>query len=128
AGLTLLALLFLALNVYLLAQTFLGRLVEEGPLALSIAALLLATSEAVLLGLLLGAVGLLRVDLALVLLIGLALIPWMRARRSGEDLWAPARTLARRTWERLREHPVLSVIAAHAALAEGLRGLDPTGA
>jgi hypothetical protein len=123
AGLTLLALLFLALNGYLLARAFLGRQAEEDPLALSIAVLLLATSEAVLLGLALGAVGLLRVDVALAVLIGIPLVPLLRARRSGEDLWAPARILTRRTWERLREHPVLSVIAAHAAFAEGLRGL-----
>jgi hypothetical protein len=123
AGLTLLALLFLSLNGYLLARTFLGRRAEDDTLALSIAALLLATAEAVFLGLVLGAVGLLRVDVAMAVLILTALVPLLRARRSGEDLWAPARTLGRRAWERLREHPVLSVIAGHALFAEGLRGL-----
>jgi 4-amino-4-deoxy-L-arabinose transferase-like glycosyltransferase len=123
AGLTLLTLLFLSLNGYLLARTFLGRQAEEDPLALATAALLLATSEAVFLGLVLGAMGLLRVDVGLALLIGIALIPLLRARRTGEDLWAPARILGRRTWARIREHPVLSLIAAHAVFAEGLRGL-----
>jgi hypothetical protein len=123
AGLTLLTLLFLALNGYLLARAFLGRRAEEDPLALTIAALLLATAEAVFLGLVLGAVGLLRVDTGLALLILVALLPLIRARRTGEDLWAPARTLGRRTWARLREHPVISLIAAHAVFAEGLRGL-----
>ncbi|MES1245043.1 MAG: glycosyltransferase family 39 protein [Acidobacteriota bacterium] len=123
AGLTLLTLLFLALNGYLLARAFLGRREKEDPLALAIAALLLATAEAVFLGLALGAVGLLRVDTGLALLILVALIPLLRARKTGEDLWAPARTLGRRTWARLREHPVISLIAAHAVFAEGLRGL-----
>lgn len=126
AGLTLLTLLFLFLNGYLLARTFLGRRAGEDPLALAVATLLLATAEAVLLGLVLGAVGLLRVDVGLALLIGIALIPLLRARRrgqTGEDLWAPARILGNRTWARLREHPVLSLIAAHAVFAEGLRGL-----
>jgi hypothetical protein len=123
AGLTLLTLLFLSLNGYLLARTFLGRRATEDPLALAIAALLLATSEAVFLGLVLGAVGLLRVDVGLALLIGIALIPLLRARRTGEDLWVPARILGQRTWARIREHPILSLIAAHAVFAEGLRGL-----
>lgn len=124
AGLTLLTLLFLALNGYLLARTFLGRRQsEEDPLALAIAALLLATAEAVFLGLVLGTFGLLRVDTGLALLILVALIPLVRARKTGEDIWAPARTLGRRTWARLREHPVISLIAAHAVFAEGLRGL-----
>ena len=123
AGLTLLTLLFLALNGYLLARTFLGRRAGEDPLALAVAALLLATAEAVFLGLVLGTFGLLRVDTGLALLILVALIPLIRARKTGEDLWAPARTLGRSTWARLREHPVVSLIAAHAVFAEGLRGL-----
>jgi hypothetical protein len=126
AGLTLLTLLFLALNGYLLARAFLGRRAapeDADPLALAIAALLLATAEAVFLGLVLGAVGLLRIDIGLALLIGIALVPLLRARRTGEDLWAPARILGRRTWARIREYPVVSLIAAHALFAEGLRGL-----
>lgn len=126
AGLTLLTLLFLALSGYLLGRTFLGRRADEDPLALAIAALLLATAEAVLLGLLLGAVGLLRIDVALAVLIGITLVPLVRARRSGDPgdtLWSPARILGRRTWARIREHPVLSLIAAHAVFAEGLRAL-----
>jgi hypothetical protein len=126
AGLTLLTLLFLFLNGYLLARIFLGPQAEEDPLALATAVLLLATSEAVFLGLVLGAVGLLRVDIGLALLIGITLIPLLRARRTAPadtDLWAPARILGQRTWARLREHRVLSLIAAHAVFAEGLRGL-----
>ena len=127
AGLTLLTLLFLFLSGYLLARTFLGRQrekdSEEDPLALAIGALLLTTAEAVLLGTLLGAMGLLRIDLALPLLIGVTLVPLLRARRSGDGLWGPLRTLGLRTWDRLREHPVLSLFAAHALFAEGLRAL-----
>ncbi|HYN23237.1 MAG TPA: glycosyltransferase family 39 protein, partial [Thermoanaerobaculia bacterium] len=123
AGLTLLTLLFLFLGGYLLARAFLGRRAQEDPLALAVAALLLSTAEAVLLGLLLGALGLLRIDLAMALLIGICLIPLLRARRTGEDLWQQAHILGRRIWERVREHPIVSLIAAHAVFAEGLRGL-----
>ena len=122
-GLTLLTLLFLFLSGYLFARTLLGRRAEEDPLALAIGALLLSTAEAVLLGLLLGIVGLLRIDLALALLIGITLVPLLRARRSGEDLWAPLRILGRRFWDRAREHPILSLFAAHAVFAEGFRAL-----
>ncbi|HET9228730.1 MAG TPA: hypothetical protein VFR31_18770, partial [Thermoanaerobaculia bacterium] len=122
-ALTLLTLLFLFLGGYLFARTLLGRRAEEDPLALSIAALLLSTAEAVLLGLILGAVGLLRIDLAVPLLIGITLIPLLRARRSGEDPWVPLRILGRRFRDRVREHPVLSLFAAHAVFAEGLRAL-----
>ena len=59
AGLTLLTLLFLFLSGYLLARMLLGRRAGEDPLAFVIAALLLTTAEAVLLGLFLGALGLL---------------------------------------------------------------------
>ncbi len=133
AGLTLLTLLFLALNGYLLARVLLGvsdgsgetgeRRAESDPLALAIAALLTSTAVAVLLGLILGAVGLLRVDVGLAVLIVIALGPLLKARRTGEDLWAPARILGVRLWARLREHPIVSLIAAHALFAEGLRGL-----
>src|SRR5688500_5544224 len=99
AGLTLLTLLFLFLSGYLLARTLLGRRAQEDLLAFAIAALLLTTAEGVLLGLLLGAAGLLRIDLALALLIGITLVPLLRARRTGEDLGEPARLLARRAWE-----------------------------
>src|ERR1044071_4841248 len=90
AGLTLLTLLFLFLSGYLLA-----RMLFDGKdlLAFSIAALLLTTAEAVLLGLFLGALGLLRIDLALALLIAITLVPLIRARRTGEDLGEPARLL-----------------------------------
>lgn len=123
AGLTLLTLLFLFLSGYLLARACLGRRAQEDSLALAIAALLLTTAEAVLLGLLLGAVGLLRIDIALVLLIAIVLVPLVRARRTGEDLWEPARTLVRRTWARMTDYPIPSLLAAHAVFAEGLRGL-----
>ena len=120
AGLTLLTVFFLFLSGYLLARMFLD---EEDPLAFSIAALLLTTAEAVLLGLLLGAAGLLRIDLALALLIAITLVPLLRARRTGEDLWGPARLLGRRAWSRVVEHPILYLMAAHAVFAEALRGL-----
>ncbi|HWM92990.1 MAG TPA: glycosyltransferase family 39 protein [Thermoanaerobaculia bacterium] len=123
AGLTLLTLLFLFLSGYLLARMLLGRRAEEDPLLFAITALLLTTAEAVLLGLLLGALGLLRTDLALPLLIGITLIPLLKARRSNQDLWSPALILGRRAWDRVREHPVLYLIAAHAVFAEGLRAL-----
>jgi hypothetical protein len=123
AGLTLLTMLFLFLSGYLFARMFLGPRAAEDPLALAIATLLLTMAEAVVLGLLLGAAGRLRIDVALAVLIATALVPLLRARRTGEDLWAPARLLGRRTRERLRENPVVSLIAAHAVLAEGLRGL-----
>lgn len=123
AGLTLATLLFLFLSGYLLARSFLGRRAEGDPLALAIAALLLTTAEGVFLGLVLGILHVLRIDVALVILIGITLVPLLRARRSGEDLWAPLRVLGRRLRDRVREHPVLSLIAAHAVFAEGLRGL-----
>lgn len=123
AGLTLLTLLFLFLSGYLLARVLLGRRAEEDPLALSIATLLVASAEGVFLGLVLGILHVLRADVGLVVLIGLTLIPLLRARRSGEDLWAPLRVLGRRVRDRVREHPILSLIAAHAVFAEGLRGL-----
>jgi 4-amino-4-deoxy-L-arabinose transferase-like glycosyltransferase len=123
AGLTLLTLLFLFLSGYLLARMLLGRRSEEDPLAFAITALLLTTAEAVLLGLLLGAVGLLRIDLALALLIGITLVPLLRARRTGEDLLGPARVLGGRAWARVGEHPILYLMAAHSVFAEGLRGL-----
>ncbi|HEX5718972.1 MAG TPA: glycosyltransferase family 39 protein, partial [Thermoanaerobaculia bacterium] len=126
AGLTLLTLLFLFLSGYLLARMLLGRRAQEDPLAFAIAALLLTTAEGVLLGLLLGAAGRLRIDLALALLIAVTLIPLLRARRTGDPgdiLGEPARLLVRRAWERVREHPILYMIAAHSVFAEGLRGL-----
>lgn len=126
AGLTLLTLLFLFLSGYLLARAFLGRggrLAEEDPLALSIATLLAASAEGVFLGLVLGILHVLRIDVALVVLIGITLVPLLRARRSGEDLWEPLRVLGRRVRDRVRKHPILSLIAAHAVFAEGLRGL-----
>lgn len=123
AGLTLLTLLFLFLSGYLLARMVLGRRAQADPLAFVIAALLLTTAEAVLLGLFLGALGLLRIDLGLALLIGITLVPLLRARRTGEDLWGPARLLGRRFWGRVQEHPILHLIAAHSVFAEGLRGL-----
>jgi hypothetical protein len=123
AGLTLLTLLFLFLSGYLLARMVLGRRSEEDPLAFLVAALLLAMAEAVLLGLLLGALGLLKIDLALALLIGAVLVPLLHARRTGEDLLGPARLLGRRFRERVLEHPILWLMAAHSVFAEGLRAL-----
>jgi hypothetical protein len=124
-ALTLLTLALLAAGGYLLALRLLGEEARRDRLALAIASLLAASAEALAIGLLLGALGLLRFELALgaqallVALLGLA------ARRGGPapDAGEMARQVGRRTWERLREHPALSLIAVHAAGSEALRGL-----
>src|SRR3954452_19811437 len=76
ALLTLLTLGLLAAGGYLLALRLLGRRAVEDPLELAVAALLAATGEAVAIATLLGALGVLRVELALVLaaLLALALL------------------------------------------------------
>jgi hypothetical protein len=74
----------------------------------------------------LGAVGLLRIHLALLLLAGVTVLLLRKARNlsgAGADPWGPVRLVARRAWGRLREHPALALLAFHAAAAEGLRGL-----
>ena len=66
-GLTLCTLALLALGGYLLALRLLGTGALEDPLALAIATLLAATAEAVGIALLLGALGVLRLELGLAL-------------------------------------------------------------
>ncbi len=122
--LTLITLALLGLAGYLSAVRLLGDEAERDPLALAIAALLAATAEALGIGLLLGACGLLRLDLALGILLLLVLV-LLRAggRAAPGELEAPARRLAARAWARLAEHPALSLLAAHAVGSEALRGL-----
>jgi hypothetical protein len=125
ALLTLVAIGFLALGGYLAALRLLGDEAVRDPLALAIATLLMATAEAVGIGLLLGSLGLLRIDLALALQAALALVLLMRFRRTPPPggLGAPARAIFERTWEHLRAHPALSIVTLHGVGSEALRGL-----
>jgi hypothetical protein len=124
-ALTLIALALLAAGGYLAALRLLGEEARRDLLALAIATLLAATAEALAIGLALGALGLLRFELALgaqALLVALL----ARAARRGPAAAGTgdeARRLAGRVWQRLREYPALSLIAIHAAGSEALRGL-----
>jgi hypothetical protein len=126
AFLTLVTAGFLLLGGYLAALRLLGG--EEAgrdPLALAIASLLLATAEAVGIGILLGACGLLRIDLALAFLAALTLALLLSLRRAPPPggVGGPAMAIFRRSWERVREHPAPSLITLHAVASESLRGL-----
>ncbi|HEV8578466.1 MAG TPA: hypothetical protein VGX68_05230 [Thermoanaerobaculia bacterium] len=126
AFLTLVTVGFLLLGGYLAALRLLGA--EEAgrdPLALAVATLLSATAEAVGIGILLGAFGLLRIDLALALLAGLTLALLLSLRKAQPlgGVGAPAARMFRRAWERVLEHPALSLITLHAVGSEALRGL-----
>ena len=125
AGLTLVAIGFLLLGGYLAALRLLGEEAVRDPLAVAIASLLLATTEAVGIGLLLGAAGLLRIDLALALQALLSLLLLVGFRRSPPPggIGGPARAILRRSWAILREHPALSLVTLHAVGSEALRGL-----
>lgn len=125
AALTLIAMGFLLLGGYLAALRLLGREGGRDPLALAIASLLLATAEAVGIGLLLGGLGVLRFDLALALQAGLVLVLLPRFRKAPPPggVGGPALAVLRRTWDLLREHPALSLIALHAVGSEAIRGL-----
>ncbi len=123
AVLTLVVLLLLGLSGYLWARLLLREQAVADPLALAIASLLAMTAEAQLLGLALGKLGLLRIELAVVLLgiFTLVLLRWTRS--PGADRWAPVRLVGQRVGARLREHPAMALIAFHALASEGVRGL-----
>jgi hypothetical protein len=134
-ALTLLALALLAVGGYLLALRLLGEEARRDALALAIATLLAATAEALAIGLALGMCGWLRIEWALAAQTLLVALLGRTGRAAGgaggagatgdmaSDPWQPARHLARRTWERLRCHPALSVLTVHAVGTEALRGL-----
>lgn len=126
ASMTLITVGFLALGGYLAALRLLGA--EEAgrdPLALAIASLLLSTAEAVGIGILLGGLGLLRIDLALALLAGLTLVLLLGLRKAPPPggVGGPAAAMFRRSWELVRQHPALSLVTLHAVGSETLRGL-----
>lgn len=130
AALTLITLAFLGLAGLLISRLLLREQAEEDPLAYAVAALLGMTALGTLVALALGAVGLLRIEIALLLLAVVTILLLRSARRlpaaaggPAGGLWGPARCAGRRIWERLREHPALALLAFHAAAAEGLRGL-----
>ncbi len=125
AALTLLALAFLALGGYLAALRLLGRSAALDPLALAVASLLLAFAEAIAGGLLLGALGVLRIDLALSLQILLVLGLLLRLRRQppAGGIGAPLALVARRFQAVARHHWAASLLALHALGSEALRGL-----
>lgn len=124
---------FLILGGYLAALRLLrdptaanpGETPASDPLALAIASLLLATAQAVGIGLLLGALGVLRIDLALALQAALVLLLLLGVRKAPPPggVGGPAAAVFRRAWEILRVHPVLSLITLHAVGSEALRGL-----
>ena len=122
ALLTLLALGLIVLGGFAAALLVLGPRARVDRLGLLIAALLLATAEAVGVATVLGAAGLLRLPLALgvqgALAGALALAAW---RRGG--LVAPARELAAGVAAAVRRHPFLTLVALHAGAAEAARGL-----
>lgn len=122
---TLVTLGFLFLGGYLAALRLLGAEAGRDPLTLAIASLLLSTAEAVGIGLLLGGLGILRLDFALALQAGLSLVLLLGLRKAPPEggVDGPARAIARRSWEILREHPALAILSLHAVAIEALRGL-----
>lgn len=122
ALLTLAAFSFLGLSGYLAATALLGERARRDALGLAVAWGLSSLSIALLIGLALGAIGRLRIDLALSGLALLTILQLQRAKKA-DDPWGPARRLGSRTWAHLTERPVLAILAAHAAGSELLRGL-----
>jgi hypothetical protein len=125
ATLTVLALGFLLLGGYLAALRLLGPAAATDPLALCVASLLLVLVEAVGIGLLLGALGILRIDLAISLqaLLVIGLLAGFRRRPPAGGIGAPLALVARRCWAIASEHWAPSLLALHAVAAEALRGL-----
>lgn len=106
---------------YLAALRLLREEAVRDPLALAIASLLLATAQAVGIGLLLGGLGLLRIGFALGVQAALVLALLYASRGTG--IRGPAQTILRRSWDVLKEHPALSLVTLHAVGSEILRGL-----
>lgn len=122
AVLTAITCFFLATSGYLLARKALAASALD-PLALAIATLLAAIFEAELIAIVLGKLGLLRIELALLVLVVVTVLLVLDGRRRREDATAEARLLLRRVWARAAEHPAMSLVAVHALAAEALRGL-----
>jgi hypothetical protein len=124
AALTLLTLGLVGLVGFLFAVRLLGRRAGAEPLALAIAALLATTAQAIAVAFLLGALGALRIELALAVeaLAAVALLRWPRRLAPGE-LRGLAAGLAAACWRQLRAHPALSLAVFHGAGSEALRGL-----
>lgn len=125
ALLTLLALAFLALGGYLAALRLLGGRAATDPLAFAVASLLLSFVEAIAIALLLGALGVLRIGLAIgvAALVVLALLLPLRRRPPDGGIALPLRVLSRRCWQVASEHWAASLLVLHAIAAEALRGL-----
>jgi hypothetical protein len=125
AALTLLAVALLGLGGYLLAVTALGEEGRRDALALAVTALTATVAEATGIGLLLGALGLLRIELALALAAALAalLLARLKRQRLPAGVGAPGRHLLARSLAGVRRHPALALIAFHAGASEALRGL-----
>ena len=124
AVLTAITLFFLAASGYLLARKALGASASD-PLALAIATLLGAIFEAELIAIVLGKLGLLRIDLALLVLVVVTVLLVLASRRRSDDATAEARLLTRRVWARATEHPAMSLVAVHALAIARCRHRNP---
>lgn len=115
---------FLGLGGFLLALRLFGE-ERRDALVLAVGALLCMTGEGIGIGLLLGAFGLLRLDLALGLQAALTIaLLWSYRGAKGAAALRAARTeLVRRTGARLREFPALSILALTGIGSEAVRGL-----
>ncbi len=113
---------FLALGGFLLASRLVGE--RRDTLALAIGTLLCMSAEGVGVGLLLGAFGLLRLDLALGLQAALtiALLWRYRTAASAAALRGAMAGLARGVGARVREFPALSILALTGIGSEAVRG------
>jgi hypothetical protein len=108
----------------LAALRLLGARAARDRLAFAVAALLATNAIGVGVGLLLGALGALRLELALPLVGALtAALLFVPRRLTGDELRTPLALLARRTGDQLAAYPALAVVACHAVASEALRGL-----